>query len=377
VAELLSRKPNLAVWVQPCPHRCFSDAEYAQAGAVITEDVAGADYLLGIKERLAETLLPGKHYIFFSHTIKGQLNNRELLQQVLAQGCRLSDYEAITDENGSRTVAFGYFAGMVGALHALRMVGLRTGRFSGKAPKDYESLDQATHDLAKVNLQGLRFVLTGHGRVAMGAAQVLVAVGFTKVQPAVFSGETASGPVFTQLGSADLYALKDGSAWKNSSHFYSHPTLYNSTFAPFLAQADGLITGAYWGQGYPKLFSMQELARPQTRLRYIADISCDILGGVPCTHRASTIEAPYFDIDPNTGAEQPAFSGDSLVSMMTIDNLPSEMPTEATRHFGRQLMDIFIDDLLADGPIAQRAIVADNGRLTHAFAYLQEYVDGS
>ena len=374
VAELLSRKPNLAVWVQPSVDRCFPDTEYEAAGALLREDVSEADYLMGIKERKPETVIPGKHYLNFSHTIKEQPNNRLFLQTILQHNCRLTDYETITDDNGARTVAFGYFAGVVGALHALRMAGIRMGRFEMKAPKQYDSLELALRDLDNADLSGLRFVLTGHGRVSAGAAQVLVGAGFTKIGVAPFLAGEHAGPCFVQLSSQDLYTPADGTPWHGSEHFYNNPERYVSRFVPYVFAADGLITGAFWGPGYPRLFATEELAAPDARLRMIADVSCDILGAVPCTHRASTIDSPYFDIDPMTGHELPPFSGSHLVTMMTVDNLPCEMPTEATRHFGRQLLDFFMDDLLADGPITQRATIAQDGYLMPNFQYLAGYV---
>jgi len=373
VAEMLSRRPHLAVWVQPSADRCFSDEEYVAAGAELREDLTGADFLLGIKERKPETLVSDAHYLIFSHTIKEQPGNRRLLQTVLERGCRLTDYETITDENGHRLVAFGHFAGVVGTLHALRMAGIRKDRFEMKAPREYHSLPEALQALDGADLSGLRVVLTGQGRVSAGAVQVLIGAGFTRISPEEFLAGVEDGPCFTQLSSKELYEPADGSAWKGSQDFYAHPEKYRSSFAPYLQAADILITGAFWGPGYPRLFATADLAAPTCRLRIIADVSCDLEGAVPCTLRASTIESPYFDIDPSTGHELPPFSGVDMVTMMTVDNLPCEMPAEATRHFGRQFLDNFLDDLLLDGPIARRATIAQKGQLAPAFQYLTGY----
>jgi hypothetical protein len=257
------------------------------------------------------------------------------------------------------------------------MAGRCLNRFDIKAPKDYPTLDDALKELDKKDLSGLRLVLTGHGRVSAGAAQVLIAAGFSKIHPYDFlrlePSLSNTAPVFTQLSSADLYHPGDGSAWMSSDHFYKHPTDYVSRFAPYLQVADGLITGAYWGPGYPRLFEMEALQHTDLQLKFIADVSCDILGAVPCTHRPTTIEQPYYDVDVASGEEKPAFSGPGHLTMMTIDNLPSEMPAEATRHFGRQLLDAFMDDLLQDGPLTQRATIAQNGVLLPAYSYLSAY----
>jgi saccharopine dehydrogenase (NAD+, L-lysine forming) len=375
VKELLALFPGLEIRVQPCPNRCFTDSAYENAGALLTDSVAGATYLLGIKERKAETLVPGAHYLIFSHTIKQQPYNQDLLATLLERECSLTDWESITSPTtGERLIAFGYFAGVVGALHSLRMVGLARKTFFVQAPMHYASLRLALHDLWHAPLAGLRVVVTGQGRVSGGAVAVLKKLGFMQLSPAAFAAgeELGAAPVYTQLASGDLYH-KPGEAWQGSAAFYADPIGYESRFAPYMHSADVLITGAYWQPGYPRLFELEALADPSTRLRLIGDVSCDIAGAVPITHRATSTAMPYYDYNPATGAEEESFSNPANLTVMSVDNLPCEMPAEATEHFGAQLIAHFMADLFSRGPLAQHAQMVANGHLLPRFQYLEEW----
>ena len=375
-AELMDAYPGLKISIQPCPDRGYPDAEYAAAGVLVQEALLEGAYLFGIKERKPGTLLPGGRYLLFSHTIKKQPANQASLREYIDKGATLYDYECILDQDtGLRTVAFGHFAGMVGALHAIRMVGLREGKFTLRAPKDYHTLGEVKEALADLPIAGKKFVLTGHGRVSAGAKAILAKAHIKQIEPAEFLTYAGAEPVYCQLGSADLYAAADGTAF-DRKRLYSHPELFVSLFGPYLAAADVLITGAFWGPGYPQLFATDQLALPKTRLRLIADVSCDINGAVPCTHRASTIHEPYYDIDPAhgpNGSERPAFSSPHHTTLMAVDNLPCEMPKEASRHFGEQLMQYFMGDLLGQGPVAERSKIVAAGHLTAPYQYLAEW----
>ena len=129
-AYVLANHP-VEIVVEPSPIRCFADDEYREAGIALQNDLSDADVLLGVKEVPVEQLIPGKTYFFFSHTIKKQAYNRRLLQTILEKRIRLIDYEVLTDLNGRRLIAFGRFAGMVGAHNALYTFGRRSGLFSG------------------------------------------------------------------------------------------------------------------------------------------------------------------------------------------------------------------------------------------------------
>ena len=374
-ALLIAKYPGLRIRIQPSDDRFFADEAYLTAGVEVEEEVLPDGLLMGIKERKPETLIEDRSYIFFSHTIKKQEYNRPLLQAVLDKRLELFDYEVITDDELARLVAFGHFAGVVGVLHALRMVGLRNKSFTMKAPRAYASLTAALADVAQIKLAGLRFAITGRGRVSRGAAQVLELAGIKHVSTADYLGrDFGAKPVYTMLSSQDLHTLKNKKGWISTEHFYHSPELYESRFAPYVAVTNVLITGAYWQEGYPKLFTLPSLANPANRLQIVADISCDINGAAPCTVRPSTIAEPYYDLSPYTGLEEEAFTDVKNISVMAVDNLPCEMPGEASKHFGEHLIEHFLPDYFTSGPVSNRAIMAKNGQLTQGFQYLEEWV---
>ena len=127
---LLQQNLDLQIFVQPSQKRCFTDEEYHSLGIPLTENLSECDLLLGVKEVPISMLLPNKTYLFFSHTIKKQPYNRELLRSILEQKIRLIDYECLHDESGQRVIAFGRWAGIVGAHNAILTWGRREGEFN-------------------------------------------------------------------------------------------------------------------------------------------------------------------------------------------------------------------------------------------------------
>lgn len=363
--------------VQPSPHRCFRDAEYQAAGISLQEDVRDCDVLLGVKEVPVDQLIAGKTYCFFSHTIKKQPHNRKLLQAVLAKDIRLIDYEVMTNERGDRLVAFGFYAGVVGAHNGVWTYGRRTGLF--ELPRMYQSHDYAEVKAAyeHVHFPPMRIVLTGGGRVATGAVRCLHDMGIHQVAPPDFLKKDFDRPVFTQLFASDYVRHREGPRIFNKEHFYKHGDEYLSTFAPFYKRADIFINGIFYDPKGPLFFTREEMARPDFRIRVIADISCDIVpeASVPCTLRASSIVNPVYGFDPREGQEIPPFQPDG-VDIMAIDNLPSELPRDATVFFGQQLMEHIFPELIPgeDSPVVRRATIAEDGHLCERFGYLADYV---
>ncbi|MFB6307185.1 MAG: hypothetical protein ABEH43_09410 [Flavobacteriales bacterium] len=106
---VLDRYPDVEIKVQPSEIRAFSEKEYEEKGAIIDEDISDCDVLLGIKEVPVEDLIQNKTYMFFSHTVKMQPNNREMLQEILKKNIELIDHELLTNEKGKRLLGFGRF----------------------------------------------------------------------------------------------------------------------------------------------------------------------------------------------------------------------------------------------------------------------------
>lgn len=377
-AEAMVELP-VRVVVQPSPVRCFKDEEYVEHGIHLQEDLSDCDVLLGIKEVPIDWLMPNKTYLFFSHTMKKQQHNRRLLQAILEKNIRLIDYEALTDERSERLIAFGFYAGIVGAHNALWTWGSRTGAFS--LPRLSESRDYAEvlEVYEKLELPPLRIVLTGTGRVSTGAAKNLRDMGIRQVTPQEFLEEDFVEAIFTQISAQDYVAHRDAgeSVFFDKKHFYAHGEEYVSTFARYYRRADIFINGIFYDKKAPMFFTVEEMQRPDFQIKVIADITCDIMpdSSVPSTIRASKIAAPVYGFDPATGLETPPYQPNA-VDVMAIDNLPSELPRDASAFFGRQLLEKILPELLHGraSDVIRRGMIAENGHLTAEFEYLADYV---
>lgn len=363
--------------VQPSEVRSFTDAEYRAAGIPLATDLRDCDILIGVKEVPADQLIPDKTYLFFSHTVKKQAHNRHLLQAILEKNIRLVDYEKLTDERGDRLIAFGFYAGLVGAHNALWTYGHRTGLF--ELPRMHQCHDYAEVKTMYANLQlpPLRIVLTGGGRVASGAVRNLHDMGMHLVSPYDFLHKTFDRPVFTQLHAQDYVQHRDGPRIFEKAHFYAHGEEYVSTFAPYTHCADIFINGIFYDPKAPRFFEIGDIAGPDFRIQVVADVSCDIMPGssVPVTIRPSKIADPVYGVNRQTGQECAPYDP-AGVDVMAIDNLPSELPRDASEFFGKQLIDNILPELLhdRDSAIIARATIAENGELTAPYAYLSDYV---
>jgi saccharopine dehydrogenase (NAD+, L-lysine forming) len=374
--EAQTTYPGLQVVVQSSLVRAYTDQEYRDLGLTVQDDVADCDLLLGVKEVPVALLIPNKTYLFFSHTIKKQPANRELLRAVLARNITLIDYELLTDAAGQRVVAFGRYAGIVGAYNALLTYGRKHGLYELKPAHLCVDLDDMQEEYFKVKkLPPIKIAVTGSGRVAGGALEVLDKVGIRQVTVHEFRHQDFQEPVYAQLRSRDYHRHRDGRPW-DTADFHQHPENYESTFGPFLPLTDLLIACAYWHPAAPRLFSEADTQRPDFRINTIADVTCDVDGSIPVTRRAASIPAPAYDYVPATGALASPYSAPDNITVMAVDNLPCELPRNASRDFGRQLLDAVFPHLLsgdAEGVIA-RATIAQGGQLCPRFGYLADYV---
>jgi len=368
---------GLDVVVQPSPIRIFKDEEYVAAGVPLEEYLGDCDLLLGVKEVPKDQLIPGKTYSFFSHTHKQQVYNRPLLKAILDKHIHLIDYEVMTDNMGRRIIAFGYFAGVVGAHNGFWTYAQRTGSFELPRMKDLYDYAAAKKIYADLQLPPMKVVLTGTGRVSTGAAQVLEDMGIHQVSPRDFLQETYDEPIYTQLVGRDYLKHKDGNPF-DKLHFYQHPEQYLSAFEPYAQHADMMINGIYWDSRAPAFFTKEDMANPDFKISVIADVTCDIapVASIPATLRASTIADPVFGYDPQTGEEAPPYQ-EGVVDMMTIDNLPSELPRDASTAFGKMYIEQVIPHILApNSAMIERATIARHGRLGPQFGYLMDFVEG-
>jgi len=365
------------VLVQPSPTRCYTDEEYLAEGLSLSDDMASCDYLLGIKEVPKDQLIPNKKYFFFSHTYKKQPYNQALLQKIIDEHITLLDYELLTNEKGNRVIAFGFFAGMVGAHNALYTYAQRTKSFALKRLKDCFDYAEAVQMYKTISFPPVKIVLTGTGRVGRGAAKVLTDMGIRKVEPSEFINDSFTEAVFTQLAPEHYVERTDGSPYI-TQHFYDNPKTYTSIFEPYTKAADIMINGIYWANDAPAFFTVDDMRQSDWSIKVIADVTCDIapVSSIPSTLFASTIADPIFGFDPKTGKQtDPHQKG--VLDMMTIDNLPNELPRDASQAFGEMFMDHVLDELGdANSQILQRSMIASNGKLGPHYKYLSEdYVE--
>lgn len=369
--------PHVEFFVQPSDYRCYSNEEYEYLDIPLKEDLRDCDILLGVKEVDKRTLIPGKTYMFFAHVAKNQPHNREMFREMAERDISLIDYEYLTSEKGERVVAFGRWAGIVGAYNALRARGIRTNRFRLKPAYQCRDLDEMWAGLRLIELKpGLKILLTGTGRVASGALETLSVCNIVQVKPVDFLNREFDVPVVCQIG-PEHYTRHKNNLPFHFSNFVSHPGDYESAFHPYTEVADILITGHYWDPRSPVFFTKDQMKHERFRISVIADISCDINGPVPSTLRASTISDPFYGYNPYLEIEEPAFARPSNITVMAIDNLPGEIPRDASLGFGKQLMGTVLHYLFTDPAhgMVERATILRNGKLTPEFAYLEDYLN--
>jgi hypothetical protein len=308
---------------------------------------------------------------------KKQPHNLEMFREMADKKISLIDYEYLTTENGERVVAFGRWAGIVGAYNGLRARGLRTNRFKLKPAYQCRDLDEMWAGLRLIEMKpGLKILVTGNGRVANGALETLGVCNIVQVKPDDFLNREFDVPVVCQIG-PEYYTRHKNKHQFSFSHFTKHPDEYESIFLPYTKVTDILIAGHFWNPRSPFFFSKDDMKKSEFRISVIADISCDINGPVPSTLRATTIYDPFYGYNPFLETEEPAFTRTTNITVMSIDNLPGELPRDASIDFGKQLMRNALHDLFTDSgsKIIERATILKEGKLTYAFAYLEEYLN--
>lgn len=377
--KIIQEKYNIQCFVQPSPGRCIADSAYEEKGIVLREDLSDCDVLMGIKEVPIDQLIEGKTYFFFSHTIKEQPYNRTLLQEIIKKNIRLIDYEVLTRKTGGRVIAFGRFAGIVGAHNGVMAYGRKTGYFHLDQMNRYTTLKNAIKAYNDLELPNIKIVLTGTGRVANGAAEVLDHMGILKVSPKDFLNQSYNQAVYTQLACKDYVAPIDMDKPYDQKDFYTNPSSYRSIFAPYLSVSDLMINGIYWDNDAPAFFSQKDIESSDFNIQVIADVTCDIapVSSIPSTLKAATIADPVFGYDRQTHSITEPYQSNTL-DMMTVDNLPNELPIDASQSFGEQFMETVIEELLgiSDTGMIDRATIALNGHLGSHFKYLENYVSG-
>jgi alanine dehydrogenase len=363
---------NIRIIAQASPARCFSDKEYTMAGVKVQEDMSVCDILLGIKEVPVDMLMEGKTYLFFSHTRKEQPRNRRLLQEIIARKITLIDYECMEHEDGQRIIGFGFFAGIVGAHNGVMAYGNRTGLYRLERVYRQRNFRELIHTYFGLKLPNLKIAVTGSGRVAHGALEIMNLMGIHEVEPDDYMKRRFAYPVYAQLKGPDLYRHRQSGKYSRED-FHEHPEQYDCIFLPFAAQTDILLNGIYWDKNIPRLFQKQDISADTFIIRTIADITDDAGGSVPINLGDQTIEYPVYGIDRKTFEKTAPYLPGSI-DLMSVGNLPNELPRDASRYFGEQLIKYILEDLLQGGsPVIENATIAKQGKLTNRYEYLKTF----
>ena len=375
--RVLKKFPNLSIKVESSDNRFFTDQDYINKGIEVVEDVLDCDVLLGVKEVPIDSLIPNKQYFFFSHTIKKQQYNQKLLLAILSKNIQLYDHEVIVNEKGVRLVAFGRYAGIVGAYNGFRTYGLKHNAFQLPKAEDLHDQLMLIHELQQLKLPNIKVVLTGKGRVGNGAKEMLKGMRMREVSVKEFLNENFSEPVFVQIDVLDYNKRKDGQT-KNQQDFFDNPAAYESNFMRFAKVADMYIACHFFGSGSPYIFTREDAKNKNFNIKVVADISCDIDGPVASTLRASTIADPIYGYNPITEKET-NYKNKDAIAVMAVDNLPCELPKDASEGFGHSFVKYVIPSFFNNDAygILHRARMTKDGKLTERYSYLQDFVDGN
>ncbi len=375
LVRLKTEHPGVQIKVESSDIRVFSDQQYKDFGIEVVDDVADCDVLFGVKEVPITALIPNKKYFFFSHTIKKQLHNQQLLKAVLDKKIDLYDHETIVDANNKRLIGFGRYAGIVGAYNGIRAFGIKFELFNLPKANTLESKSDLISKLRRSVLPPIKIVVTGHGKVGNGAKEILDAMKIKQVTIENFLSKTYAEPVYVQLDVLDYNKRKDGKP-SDKNDFYNNPTNYTSNFERFTKVSDIFMAGHFYANDAPEILSRQMLMANDCKIKVVADISCDVNGPIACTIKATTIAEPLFGYLPIENKEVDVFHPAAIV-VMSIDNLPCELPKDASEGFGEMFMEHVVPAFFngdRDG-ILQRAKITENGKLTKRFEYLQDYAD--
>jgi len=374
--RVMEEYPNVEIKVQRSSVRAFKDNEYSDLGIQVVDDLSDCDIIMGVKEVNIQDLIPNKHFFFFSHTFKKQPYNRRLLQAVIDKKIQLTDYEVLKNKKGSRIIGFGRYAGIVGCYNAFLTYGLKHSLYKLKPANQCEDRVEMENELTKVRLlKDAKIVITGFGRVGHGALEIINKLPITEVSPEEFLEGSFDVPVFTHLSTPDYTVRDDGQPFDRKS-FYESAENHSSSFPKYLSEADIYIACHYWKTGSPYLYTREDLKRENLRMSVVADISCDIDEPIASTIRPSTIADPIYGYDPITEKEVD-FDQPNAIAVMAVDNLPCELPKDASKDFGNELIKFIFPALFGEDPdkiIERGSETTKDGRLSTHFEYLADYL---
>ncbi|MFN0030632.1 MAG: NAD(P)-dependent oxidoreductase [Flavobacteriales bacterium] len=374
----VKNKFGVEVVVQPSPIRKYADEEYKSAGIVLQEDLSDCDLLMGVKEVPMEMLIENKTYMFFSHTIKKQPHNAKLMRALLDKKIRMVDYETLKGADNKRLIGFGRYAGIVGAYEGFRAFGLKHSLYELKSPSACADRKEMEQEMQKIVLpEHMKIVVTGFGRVGHGAEEILKQLPIKRVDEEDYFSQKFDHPVYVHLDTHEYYVKREFGGF-DKKDFYNNPEKYISTLAENVRKADLYIACHLWAGGNPVLLTHEDLQHPEWRCHVIADVSCDTNGPIASTIRASKIDNPIYGYHRHEMKECDWRVKDAI-SVMAIDNLPCELPKDASEDFGSELINSVLPLFFHGDPdhiIWKATETTLAGELTPHFEYLHDYAQG-
>lgn len=376
---LLEEYPDeLQLQVQTSDHRAFKDQEYIDLGIKVVEDVSDSDILLGVKEVPVENLISNKTYLFFSHTIKKQPYNEGLMKTLIEKNIRMIDYELLTYSDGKRIIGFGYYAGVVGAHNGLLTYGKKHDLFDLKPAHECHDLKEMITEYRDVQLPHIKIALTGSGRVAAGLLHIMEEMEVQSVEPEDYLRNQFDYPVYVHLKGDKLYTRKSEQLYLQHyerNDFHENPNKYRCLFPNYIMETDILLNGIYWEEAIDPLFTNEQAQQDSFKISVISDVTCDIDGSIPINIGASTIDDPVYGISRKDFSKQAPFQNTSdIIDVMAVDNLPNELPRDASEHFGEKMIKFIIPEFLSQhSDILDRATICKAGKLTGLYDYLEDY----
>lgn len=372
--DIQEKFPSIRIVAEPSPDRCFADKEYLAEGIAMSENLEDCDILLGVKEVPTDRLIPGKTYFFFSHTKKKQPYNRKLMHALIEKRIRMIDYECLMHSDEQRILGFGLYAGIVGAHNGLLTYGKKFGLYTLPPAHSVRSFRKLVAAYEDIRLPNIKIAVTGSGKVAAGILEVMVQLDIEPIEPEDYFKNEYEYPVYCHFKGRTLYARKDDNSFHRED-FHAHPEQYKCLFEQYLAKTDILMNGTYWDKHVPRLFEKKDIQRGDFRSTVIADITCDTDGSVPINAGSSSIADPVYGIDRKTGAQVAPFQNtNEIIDVMAVDNLPNELPRDASQYFGLHFEKYILGELFeSSSDILERATICADGRLTPRYEYLSDY----
>ena len=372
---LLKGDFDINIFAQQSPNRCFSNAEYQKAGVTLAEDLSACDVLLGIKEVPIDMLIPNKTYLFFSHTKKLQPYNQKLIKAIIEKKITLIDYECLEHSDGKRIIGFGFFAGVVGAHNGIMAYGKRTGSFNLERVNATKTFNDLIHTYFGLMIPPIKIAVTGSGRVAHGVLEIMNLLGIHEVEPDEYLTKSFPYPVYVHLKGRDLYRHISNNNY-DRMEFHHNPESYRCIFDQYYPHTDILMNGIYWDHNIPRLFEKDDIKKEDFRIQTIADITDDQYGSVPCNLGDSTIDDPVYGVNKFSFEKTAPYQTDSI-DIMAVGNLPNELPRDASRYFGQQLIKFVLKDIIdGNSEIIEKATIIKNGVLNPHYEYMREYCEG-